>query len=212
MRPAIPPGGWDNDALRSPLPMPSPTPTPSAPAAPQSARVGPLVLFLAFTEIAVSGFGGTLAWSYRTLVERRRWLSEREFMEAFALGQLLPGPNICNVAVMVGYRYAGYAGAGAALTGLVAAPFAFMVLLGWLYVRFGDLPLAQRALTGMSAVAAGLVLGTGLKMLTALPRRWRPALFAVLAFVCVGVVRLPLLGVLLVLAPAAVALAWRDNR
>jgi chromate transporter len=175
-------------------------------------RIGPLALFFAFTEIAVSGFGGTLPWSYRTLVENRRWLNDREFMEMLALGQLLPGPNICNVGVMVGWRFAGYRGAAAALAGLVFMPFLFMMAVGFLYVRYGDTRLAQQALAGMSAVAAGLVLATGLKMLSALPRRWLPAAFGVVAFACVGLLRLPLLGVLLVLAPAAVALAWRASR
>src|SRR5215470_6382333 len=111
-------------------------------------RIGPLALFLAFTEIAVSGFGGTLPWSYRTLVETRRWLSDREFMEMLSLGQLLPGPNICNVAVMVGWRFAGYRGAAAALAGLVAMPFVFMVAVGFVYVRSGDTRIVQQALTG----------------------------------------------------------------
>jgi chromate transporter len=189
--------------------MPLPTPD-SSHISPR--RIGPLALFLGFTEIAVSGFGGTLPWSYRTLVETRRWLTDREFMEMLALGQLLPGPNICNVAVMVGWRFAGYGGAAAALAGLVIMPFVFMVVVGFLYVRYGETRLAQQALTGMSAVAAGLVLATGLKMLPALPRRWLPASFGVLAFVGVGLLRLPLLGVLLVLAPAAIALAWRASR
>jgi chromate transporter len=179
---------------------------------PAARRVGPLALFIAFTEIAVSGFGGTLPWSYRTLVETRRWLTDREFMEMLSLGQLLPGPNVCNVAVMVGWRFSGYGGAAAALLGLVVMPFVFMVILGFVYVRYGDTRIAQQALTGMSAVAAGLVLATGLKMLSALPRRWLPALFGVIAFVGVGLLRFPLLGVLLVLAPAAVALAWRASR
>jgi chromate transporter len=189
-----------------------PLPTPVSQDDPARRRIGPLVLFLAFTEIAVSGFGGTLPWSYRTLVETRRWLTDREFMEMLALGQLLPGPNICNVAIMVGWRFAGYGGAAASLAGLVVMPFLFMAVVGFLYVRYGDTRIAQQALTGMSAVAAGLVLATGLKMLSSLPRRWLPALFGVLAFVGVGLLRLPLLGVLLVLAPAAVALAWRASR
>jgi chromate transporter len=189
------------------MPLPAPASEDSAPR-----RIGPLALFTAFNEIAVSGFGGTLPWSYRTLVETRRWLTDREFMEMLALGQLLPGPNICNVAIMVGWRFAGYAGAAAALSGLVVMPFLFMAILGFLYVRYGDTRIAQHALTGMSAVAAGLVLATGLKMLSGLPRRWLPALFGVVAFAGVGVLRLPLLGVLVVLAPAAIALAWRASR
>ena len=74
------------------------------------------------------------------------------------------------------------------------------------------LPPVQQALTGMSAVAAGLVVATGLKMAAALPRRWRPWLFAALALAGVGVLRFPLFGVLGVLGPVAVALAWRDRR
>src|SRR3954465_504235 len=143
------------------MPLPTPAPDDKVPR-----RIGPLALFLAFTEIAVSGFGGTLPWSYRVLVETRRWLTDREFMEMLALGQLLPGPNICNVAVMVGWRFARYRGAGAALAGLVLVPFLLMALVGFLYVRYGETRIAQQALAGMSAVAAGLVLGTGLKMLT----------------------------------------------
>jgi chromate transporter len=174
--------------------------------------IGPLALFLAFVEVAISGFGGTLAWAHRVLVERRRWLSEREFLEALALGQLLPGPNIANVAVMVGYRFAGYAGAAAAVAGLTATPFALMITVALLYQRYGELPLVQQALTGMSAAAAGLVVATGLKMAAALPRRWRPWLFAILAFAGVGALRFPLLGVLGVLGPFAVAAAWKEKR
>src|SRR3954462_1758405 len=92
--------------------MPPPTAVSHDPA---PRRVAPLALFLAFTEIAVSGFGGTLPWSYRVLVETRRWLTDREFMEMLALGQLLPGPNICNVAVMVGWGFSRYPPARRAL-------------------------------------------------------------------------------------------------
>ena len=72
--------------------------------------IGPLELFIAFSQLALSGFGGVLPWAHRALVERRGWLTQREFVETLALGQLLPGPNIGNMAVMIGYRFAGYAG------------------------------------------------------------------------------------------------------
>lgn len=174
--------------------------------------IGPLTLFLAFSEVAISGFGGTLAWAHRVLVERRRWLSEQEFLEYLALGQLLPGPNVANVAVMVGHRYAGYPGAAASIAGLTTIPFVLMIVVALLYQRYGTLPVVQQALTGMSAAAAGLVVATGVKMATALPRRWRPWLFASLAFAAVGALRYPLLGVLGVLGPFAVAAAWKDKQ
>ncbi|MBK5105518.1 MAG: chromate transporter, partial [Burkholderiales bacterium] len=105
--------------------------------------------------MALSGFGGVLPWAHRNLVERKGWLTQREFVDTLALSQLLPGPNIGNMAVMIGYRFAGYAGAVAAITGLVGGPFMIMIGLGMLYQAYGALPLVQQALSGMSAVAAG---------------------------------------------------------
>ena len=178
---------------------------------PDARKVNPLDLFLAFSQLALSGFGGVLPWAHRTLVENKRWLTQREFVETLALGQLLPGPNIGNMAVMIGYRFAGYAGAAAAIGGLVGGPFLIMLVLGLLYRSYGALPLVQHALSGMSAVAAGLVLATGLKMSGSLKRRWRHWLFLALAIAGVGVLRWPLLAVVGALAPFAIAAAWRDQ-
>ena len=174
-------------------------------------NIGPLELFLAFSQLALSGFGGVLPWAHRTLVEQKGWLTQQEFVETLALGQLLPGPNIGNMAVMIGYRFAGYAGAAAAIAGLVGGPFAIMIALGLLYRSYGTLPLVQHALSGMSAVAAGLVLATGLKMAGSLKRHWRPWLFTALALAGVGALRWPLLAVVGALAPFAIAAAWRDE-
>jgi len=174
-------------------------------------KIGPLELFIAFSQLALSGFGGVLPWAHRTLVERKGWLTQREFVDTLALGQLLPGPNIGNMAVMIGYRFAGYPGAMAAIGGLVGGPFLLMVAAGMLYSSYGALPLVQQALSGMSAVAAGLVLATGLKMTGGLKRHWRPWLFIALALAGVGALRWPLLAVVGALAPFAIAAAWRDE-
>jgi chromate transporter len=79
-----------------------------------------------------------------------------------------------------------------------------------LYQTYGALPLVQQALSGMSAVAAGLVLATGLKMTGSLKRHWRPWLFTALALAGVGALRWPLLAVVGALAPFAIAAAWRE--
>lgn len=179
--------------------------------APDARNIGPLEIFLAFSQLALSGFGGVLPWAHRTLVEQKGWLTQREFVETLALGQLLPGPNIGNMAVMIGYRFAGYAGAAAAIAGLVGGPFAIMIALGLAYRSYGTLPLVQHALAGMSAAAAGLVLATGLKMTGSLKRHWRPWLFTALALAGVGALRWPLLAVVGALAPFAIAAAWRDE-
>jgi len=190
--------------------MPQPAPeTDRESASPGAAKhVSPLDLFLAFSQLALSGFGGVLPWAHRTLVERRGWLTQREFVDTLALGQLLPGPNIGNMAVMIGFRFAGHAGAAAAFAGLVSGPFLIMIAAGLLYTRYGALPLVQQALSGMSSVAAGLVLATGIKMTSTLKRHWRPWLFVALALAGVGALRWPLLAVVGGLAPFAIAAAW----
>lgn len=175
-------------------------------------RVGTLEIFLTFTRISLSGFGGTLFWARRILVEDKRWLTEREFVETMSLGQILPGPSLCNVSVMIGHRFAGYAGSVAALSGFMGWPIMIVIGLGLLYQRFGAQPVVQHALAGMSSIAAGLILANAVKMATVLPRRFRPWLFLALAFAGVGALRLPLVWILATLAPIALLLAWRELR
>jgi chromate transporter len=178
---------------------------------PDTQRVGRFALFLTFSRISLSSFGGAIFWTRRQLVERQRWLTDRDFVDLLTLGQLLPGPNVLNLTVMVGYRFAGWTGAAAAGAGFLGWPCLVVIGMGVLYQQYGALPQAQRALAGMSIVAAGLLLATVIKLAMVLPRRWRPWLFGVLAFVGVGVMRWPLLWVLGALAPWAVFAAWNEK-
>ena len=173
-------------------------------------RVTPLALFLAFSRISLSSFGGAIFWTRRQLIDKQRWLTEREFVELFALGQLLPGPNVLNLTVMVGYRFAGWSGAAAAVAGFLGWPCLVVVGMGVLYQHYGAVPQVQQSLTGMSSVAAGLLLATVIKLALVLPRRWPSWLFGALAFVGVGVMRWPLLWVIGALAPWAVFAAWKE--
>ena len=171
--------------------------------------VGKLELFLTFSRITLSSFGGALFWARRSLVEQQRWLSEREFAECLTVGQLLPGPNVLNLTVLVGYRFGGWSGAAVSVLGYLGWPFLVVIGMGMLYQRFGALPLVQQALGGMSKVAAGLLFATVIKLAMVLPRRLRPWLFCALAFGAVGVMRWPLLWVVAALAPCAVFLSWK---
>lgn len=175
-------------------------------------EIGPLDIFLTFTRISLTGFGSPLFWTHHVLVQRNRWLTEIEFVQSMALAQLLPGPNNCNLSVIVGYRFAGYPGVAAAIAGFMGWPFMIMIGVGMLYQRYGGLLPVQQALSGMSAVAAGLLLATGVRMTAVLPRHWRPWMFCVLAFSGVGILRWPLIGVVAALVPLAVAAAWRERR
>ena len=175
-------------------------------------RISPSALFRTFAEMSLYGFGGVMPWARRMLVDRRRWLDDREFAELLAIGQILPGPNICNMAVIVGYRHAGWRGSLAAATGLLSAPFVIVLVLGALYHRFGAMPAVQGALRGMMAVAAGLVLMTGVKLAQSQPRTARGLVFGLLSLTAVGILHLPLGWVMLVLIPAALVVEWRARR
>ena len=131
---------------------------------PDGASIGPMQLFTAFTRLSLSGFGGVLPFAYRALVENRKWLDAREFASLLAIAQVMPGPTICNLSVMIGQRYAGFAGSCAALAGMVLGPSCIVIALGIAWQHYGELSAVKRALGGMSAVAIGLIFATAVKM------------------------------------------------
>jgi chromate transporter len=167
-------------------------------------------LFLGFLAVALSGFGGVLPFARREFVERRRWLNEREFAEAMALCQFLPGPNIVNMSVIIGSRFHGVLGAISGVAGLVIAPLFIMMACGALYARYGDLEILRGPLAGLAAGAAGLLVAMAAKMVMPLVRERKasPLLFALAGFVAVGLLRLPLYWVVVVLAPLSIGWAW----
>lgn len=166
-------------------------------------------LFVIFSQVTMTGFGGVMPFAYRAMVERRRLLKNEEFAEIFALGQIMPGPGIANFAIIVGYRDSGLAGAAAALTGLILWPFLLMLMVAMFYNQYADVQPVRNAIMGMGAVAGGLIVATALKMSRGMHRRADSALLLLAGFVSFGVLRLPFLAVIAVLAPLAVWLAWR---
>lgn len=157
-------------------------------------------LFLSFSALALQGFGGVLAVVQRELVEKKQWLTREEFVEEWAVAQVLPGPNVVNLSLMIGGRYFGLGGALAALAGMLTFPLLIVLALAALLGGNADLPAVQGALRGMGAVAAGLIAATGIKMVAALSGnvmgRWVCIGIAALTFAAVGLWRWPLVGVL----------------
>ena len=170
-------------------------------------------LFVSFSLLALQGFGGVLAVVQRELVEKKRWMTREEFVEEWAVAQIMPGPNVVNLSLMIGSRYFGFKGAMAALAGMLVAPLVIVLLLALVYAQFADQPGVQGALRGMAAVAAGLIAATGLKLFGALQKNvlGLPLCIAlgVLCFVAVGLLRWPLAYVLLGLGGVACTLAYK---
>ncbi|MBU6502893.1 MAG: chromate transporter [Burkholderiaceae bacterium] len=187
----------------------SPLPAPSHPQ-PESLRD----LFMSFTLLALQGFGGVLAVVQRELVEKKQWLTREEFVEDWAVAQILPGPNVVNLSLMLGDRYFGLRGALVALAGMLTVPMLVVLAMAIVFAGIADVPAAQGALRGLGAVAAGLITATGLKLIAALKENvmgmrtcW---VVAALTFVAIALLRVRLLWVLLILGSLASLWAWRQ--
>ncbi len=159
----------------------------------------------------MQGFGGVLAVAQRELVDRRRWLTREEFVDAYSLAQLLPGPNVVNLSLMLGDRFFGSRGAMAAIGGMLLLPLVVVLVLAASYNGLSDYPAVAGALRGMGAVAAGLMLAMGLKMLGALRVNvMGPVLCTLLggaSLVLIAILRVPLAWVVVGLGAAGWSLA-----
>lgn len=171
-------------------------------------------LFWAFSWLALQGFGGVLAVVQRELVEKKQWLTHAEFVEDWAVAQIMPGANVVNLALIVGDRYFGWRGALAALAGMLTLPLGVVLVLTVTLSGVAHQPAVQGALRGMGAVSAGLIAGTGLKLITALKGNAMGALactvLALLTFVAIALLRIPLVWVLLGLGLPAMAWAYHQ--
>ena len=173
-------------------------------------------LFWSFSWLALQGFGGVLAVVQRVLVEEKQWLSREEFVEDWAVAQILPGPNVVNLSLILGDRYFGTSGALLAMAGMLFFPLLIVLAMVLLYSGVADQPQIQGALRGMGSVTAGLITATGFKLLPALKNNpigqklsW---LFVAWGFVAIALLRIPLVWVLLSLGGLSCTLAYRALR
>ena len=157
----------------------------------------------------MSGFGGVLPWARRTLVEHDKILTSEDFSAILGICQIVPGPNIVNLAVCIGSRFGGARGALAAVLGLTLGPISVVLLLAVLYEHYSYLDSVKGVLRGLSAVGVGLIASTGFKMLKDEFRY--PAMFIVVlvTILAASYFHLGLGWVVLISSPLALVLAWK---
>jgi chromate transporter len=171
-------------------------------------RIDVTVLFWAFLLVGLSGFGGVLPFVRHMLVDKRRWLTPSEFTEVLGLSQLLPGPNVVNISIYVGARYAGAAGAAAALLGLMILPIAIVLSMGAAYTHYSNLPEVANAFRGIASAAAGLVVAMAIRIAWPVLRSARTITIAALVFIAMTVLKVPLVWTLAVMVPVSVIWIW----
>jgi chromate transporter len=176
-------------------------------------KIGLRAIFAAFFRLGVTSFGGgTAAWLYREIVERKRWITDREFLSDAALGRLAPGSGGVNLTVQVGQRLRGAPGAAAAVVGLLSGPLAIVVALAIGYARIGQSTTLHAVFDGVAAAAIGLTFATGLKLIHFRAASAAPLAVTCATVLCVGVLRWPMIPVVLCLAPVSIGLALVDRR
>lgn len=175
-------------------------------------KLTPLQLFICFSKIGLSGFGGVLPWARRTLVEQDKILTSEEFSAILGICQIVPGPNIVNLAVCVGSRFGGARGAFAAVMGLTLGPICVVMLLALLYAHYSYMESVKGILRGISAVGVGLIASTGFKMLR--DEFQFPAMFLVVGvtILAASYFHLGLGWVVLISSPLALFLAQKKAR
>jgi len=160
-------------------------------------------LFFGFLSVGARAFGGVLPWAHRALVEERRWITQADFAEMIALCQFLPGPNVANLSIVLGRRWFGLPGAIIGFLGLLALPFVWVMALGILYMEWATHPTVRAVVSGIGVAAAGLFLGTGIKLARPVARKPVAILIIAGCFVAAGLLRIPLILVLPVAAAVA---------
>lgn len=170
-------------------------------------------LFFGFLEIGLYGFGGVGAIARYVIVDKKRWLSAPDYLAILAVGQVLPGGNVINTSIMLGDRYRGIVGAIVALTGLMAAPLMILIGLAILYDHFSGSAIFQAGAAGGGAAAAGLVVGTGLR----LARDLKPTPFNIaiglVSVLALAILHIPLPIIVSVLLPVSLAISfWRRRK
>jgi chromate transporter len=120
-----------------------------------------------FLRLGTFGFGGPIALAghmQRDLVEDRRWVSKQDYLEGLALSQLSPGPLAAQLAMYLGWVRAGILGATAVAAAFIAPSFAMVLVLSWLYVRFGGLPWMEAAFYGIGAAVIAIIVRSAYKL------------------------------------------------
>jgi chromate transporter len=170
------------------------------PAGPPPAVVRPSLaaIALAFAAISSTSFGGGQKASIRRQVVSRGWMDQEVFMDGLELAQVLPGPNILNLAIYCGQKARGIPGAVAAFLGASIPPFAIILIAGALYFKFASNPYVHGGLRGCAVGALGLTLGNAFELSWDERTDWVRILLLVLTAVVVSVFRMPLLLVLVV--------------
>jgi chromate transporter len=113
--------------------------------------------FVRLGLLAFGGAAGHVAMMQRELVQRKKWISEQEFLDLFGIMNLIPGPSSTELVIAMGYWRAGWPALILAGVVWIAPAMAMVLALSWAYVRYGALPAAQWILYGLNPIVIAII-------------------------------------------------------
>jgi len=170
-------------------------------------------LFLVFTKLGITSIGGGVnGMMHREFVTHRRWFTDEDFLSGLALSQSLPGVNVANLALWLGYRCRGISGALAALSAVLLPPAIVIILIGDVILRWSGNPVVGALLAGLAVAATGMNLWVGYLATRYACTDIAAIVLTVAAFTGCTVFHLSTLVVVAVLAPIGIGIGFLKAR
>ena len=176
-------------------------------------RVSLAEIFLVFSKISLTSFGGGLSgWMYREFVEVRSWFSESEFLSSLAICQAMPGVNVVNLAVWLGFRLRGTLGAIVGFCAMIVPALIVIIPISIAYGYWGKYPAVHHALAGIAAAALALTLNMVSRVTVSAVRDAVTLAIVAIVFVGIGLLRWSMFELVIVIAPLSIAWAFYRAR
>lgn len=174
-----------------------------------------LNLYFSFAKIGTFTIGGGLAMMpmmQAELIEKRKWITDEELIDYYAVGQSTPGIVAVNVATFVGYKQMGIIGGIFATLGMVTPSLVIIMILASLINSINDFPIIQKALKGINVAVAALLTSTIINFMKKTIRKFTNAIFMLISFLLVFVLKLPSFWIILFALLIGVVLTYKEKK
>lgn len=172
-------------------------------------------LYFSFAKIGTFTIGGGLAMMpmmQSELIEKRKWITDEELIDYYAVGQSTPGIVAVNVATFVGYKQMGIIGGIFATLGMVSPSLVIIMILASLINSINDFPIIQKALKGINVAVAALLTSTIINFMKKTIKKFTNAIFMMISFLLVFVFKLPSFWIILFALLIGVVLTYKEKK
>ena len=172
-------------------------------------------LYFSFAKIGTFTIGGGFAMMpmmQSELIEKRKWITDEELIDYYAVGQSTPGIVAVNVATFVGYKQMGIIGGIFATLGMVSPSLVIIMILASLINSINDFPIIQKALKGINVAVAALLTSTIINFMKKTIKKFTNAIFMMISFLLVFVFKLPSFWIILFALLIGVVLTYKEKK